>query len=155
MTTTQRFVIGATERRKRWRNIGWGIVFSVALVVAVVIGHERDPVNFNTALLWSVAAFAILANLVNLVRFLRYLRLIRDHYLEVAPGTLRFSTGGDVSELELDDVSAMRLFRRGKRIDHIQLVLKNNRGIRLEGYENLAELEQLLRDELPEGRVMD
>ncbi len=155
MTQSERFLIGASERGKRWRNIVWGIVLSAALVIVVLVGHERDPASYNATLLWSVIAFAVLINLVNLVRFLRYQRLIRQHYLEFLPGKLRFSTRGEVSELDLQQVAAMRLFRRGGSLQHIQLQLKNNRGVRLEGYENLARLEQLLRDELPEGRVMD
>lgn len=68
---------------------------------------------------------------------------------------LRFSTRGQVTELDLGQVAAMRLFQRKGNVQHIQLRLTNGRGIRLEGYDNLAGLAQLLRDELPEGRVMD
>ena len=155
MTQSERFSIGASERSKRWRNIAWGGVLSAALVIVVLVAHERDPTTYNVTLLWSVVGFAVLANLVNLARFLRYQRLIREHYLEVAPGMLRFSTRGQVTELDLGQVAAMRLFQRKGNMQHIQLRLTNGRGIRLEGYDNLAGLAQLLRDELPEGRVMD
>lgn len=151
----ERFMIGASERSKRWRNIAWGSVLSAALVIVVLMAHERDPTTYSVTLLWSVVGFAVLANLINLARFLRYQRLIREHYLEILPKTLRFSTRGQVTELELEQVAAMRLFQRGRRLQHIQLRLINGRGIRLEGYDNLAGLAQSLRDALPEGRVMD
>jgi hypothetical protein len=84
---------------------------------------------------------------------LRYLRLIDDHCLEVVAGKLRFLTAGKCSELEFEQVSALRLFRRRGKLRHIQLLLKNNRGIRLEGYQDLDRLAQCLQDALP-GKLM-
>jgi len=149
----ERFVVGKEEKRRRWINVGWGLVFSTAMVVTVALEHQQDPVRYSSFLLWSVASILGAANLGSLVFLLRYLRLIDGHCLEVVPGKLRFLTAGKWSELDFEQVSALRLFRRRAKLRHIQLVLKNNRGIRLEGYQDLDRLAQCLQDALP-GKLM-
>ena len=157
----ERFVIGREERRRRWINVGWGLLFSGAIVVAVGLEHQRDPERYGSVLLWSVASILAVANLANLVFFLRYLRLIGDHCLEVLPakpkvrgeaaepGKLRFFSAGKWTELELEQVTAIRLFTRWGKLRHVQLLLSNNRGIRLEGYQDLPRLAETLQTALP------
>jgi hypothetical protein len=47
------------------------------------------------------------------------------------------------------------LYRWRGRLRHIQVRLKNNRGIRLEGYSGLEEMAAGLMEQLPEGKVVD
>jgi hypothetical protein len=101
-----------------------------------------------------VSIVLLLANLGNLFFLLRYLRKIRDHHVELAAGRLRFVTGGDCSELDLAQVATIRLFKRWGKLQHIQLVLRNNRGIRLEGYQDLQRLAERLQDALPAGKTL-
>lgn len=150
----ERFVIRRDEGRRRWISVGWGLVFSAALIVAVAVDYQRDPQPSARGLLWSVILVLTVANLGNLMFLLRYLRKIRNHHLELLPGKLRFFTAGECSELDLAEVAAMRLFKRWGKLQHIQLLLRNNRGIRLEGYEDLAHLAERLQTELPAGKLL-
>ena len=102
--TAARWVIGPGERAKRQRNIGWGLVFSLLLAGIVAFQNFNYPEKYSDVLFWSVVGFVVLANLINYYRYRGYLRKIRDHYLEVAPGQIRFFTGGEVSALEFDQV---------------------------------------------------
>lgn len=149
----ERFVVGKDEKRRRWINAGLGLLFSAAMVVAVTVGQQQDPERYSSFLWWSVVSLLGAANLSNLVFLIRYLRLVDDHCIELVPGKLRFLSAGKWSELDLDQVTALRLFKRWGKLRHIQLVLKNNRGIRLEGYENLGGLADSLQGALP-GKLM-
>jgi hypothetical protein len=149
-----RFVIGDAELRKRSRNIAWGLAFSVLLAAVIAIANHRYPDRYGDALLWSVLGFVVLANLINYYRHRLYLRKVRGHYLELVPPRLIFCTGDDRSELDLQQIAALRLFRGGGRLRHIQILLKNNRGIRLEGYQELDELARLLTEQVPPGKIM-
>lgn len=150
----ERFVIREGERRHRWIGVGWGLVFSAGLIAVVAFDYQRDPQPSVRGLLWSVIIVLIMANLGNLFFLLRYLQKIRDHHLELEPGKLRFVTGGECSELDLAQVAAIRLFKRWGKLQHIQLLLKNNRGIRLEGYQDLPHLAERLQAELPAGKLL-
>ena len=149
-----RFLISESEKKKRTTNLLIGLVLS--LILAGVIGYEnaRYPEQYNDVLLWSVVGFVVLANLVSGYRHWRYKRLIRDHYLELLPGKLRFVTRDQASVLELDDVAAMRIFRKRGNLQHIQLLLKSQRGVRLEGYQDLEGLARLLSEQLPPEKLM-
>lgn len=149
----ERFVVGRKEKRRRWINVGWGALFSGAMIVSVVLGHQQDPERYSNFLMWSMVSILATVNLANLFFLLRYLRLIDDHCVEIAPGKLRFFTGGAWSELDFDQVNALRLFRRRGAVRHVQLLLKNNRGIRLEGYDELDRLAVRLQEALP-GKLM-
>jgi hypothetical protein len=149
----ERFVVGKEEKRRRWLNVGWGLLFSGAMVIAITVGHEQDPERYSSFLWWSVVWIFGAANLGNLLFLLRYLRTVDDHCIELAPGKLRFLSAGNWSELEFEQVSALRLFRSRGKLRHIQLLLKNRRGIRLEGYQDLDRLAQCLQDALP-GKLM-
>ncbi len=150
----ERFEISRQEGRRRWRGVGWGILFSSAMIAVVAYDYQQDPQPSLRALLWSVSIVLLLANLGNLFFLLRYLRKIRDHHVELAAGRLRFVTGGDCSELDLAQVTTIRLFKRWGKLQHIQLVLRNNRGIRLEGYQDLQRLAERLQDALPAGKTL-
>lgn len=150
-----KFTISPESIRKRNKNILWGGLFSMLLAAVVIYGHSQSPDKYNQTLLWSVVGFVVLGNLVNLYRHLRYLRLIRNHHLEVHPGSVQFWTGGEKTELDLKDVAGLFIYRKRGALEHIQVRLKNNRGIRLEGYGDLEQLAAELGKDLPEGHVVD
>jgi hypothetical protein len=152
---TNVFTIGEAFLAQKGRNIFWGAVLSVFLVAAIGFGHYRYPETYNDVLLWSVVAFVVGANLINYVRHRRYLRLIRDHSVKVGAGKVKFRTGTEASELALEDVVLINLFRRRGVLRHIQIKLKNNRGIRLEGYEDLDHLAALLEEQIPSGQIIE
>lgn len=149
-----KFTIGEAERRKRRRNVAWGLVLSLALVGIIAYEHARSPGQYNEVLLWSVVGFVVLANLISYYRHRRYLAKTRGHSLELAPGRLVFRTGSERSELDLEEIAALRLFRAGEQLRHIQILLKNHRGIRLEGYQDLDELARLLAEQIPPEKIM-
>ena len=148
MATMERFAIRREERRQRWINVGLGLLFSAGMMAVVVVEYDRDPQPSVRSLMWSVILILTVANLGNIFFLLRYLRRIRDHHLELLPGKLRFVTAGESSELELAQVVTMRQFKRWGKLQHLQLLLRNNRGVRLEGYENLPLLAERLQAEL-------
>ncbi len=149
------FVISEEALALRNRNILWGAGLSLILAAVIAFGHYRYPQTYNDVLLWSVVGFVILANLVNLIRHLRYLRLIKEHRLEVHPGSVRFWTGADRTELDLKDIAMINLYRNKGDLRHIQIRLNNNRGIRLEGYQDLERLAALLAEQVPKGHLVD
>ena len=149
------FVIGGAEVRKRKRNILLGAVFSLLLAGMVAFQNHKYPEQYNDLLLWSVVGFVIIANVVNYFRHRRYLRQIREHRVEVEPGKVKFRTGAELSELDVHDIAAMSFFRRKGVLQHIQLRLKSNRGIRLEGYDDLEELGRLISEQIPREQVRD
>lgn len=154
-TDDNTFVISQETLALRNRNLLWGVGLSLILAALIAFGHYRYPQTYNDVLLWSVVGFVILANLVNFVRHLRYRRLVKSHRVEVHPGILRFWTGPDKTELDLNDIAALRLFRNKGGLGHIQILLKNDRGIRLEGYRDLDRLATLLLEQVPKAHVVD
>ena len=151
---SERFIIDPEEMRRRWIRVGWGLLFSAAIIAVVGFDYERDPQPSTRALLWSVTLVLSVANIGNLGFLLRYRQRIQHHYLELAPGRLRFVTAAESSELALEQVAAIRLFSRRGRLQHIQLLLRNNRGIRLEGYRDLPRLAELLQHALPASKLL-
>lgn len=149
------FTISDVTLKPRVRNILWGAGLSLVLIAVITFGHVRYPETYNDVLLWSVVGFVLIANLVNVFRYRRYIRLIRDHRVELHSGQVQFWTNGEKSELALSDVAVMNLFRRRDRLRHIQLRLKNNRGIRLEGYDDMDRLATALREQIPAAQVVD
>ena len=60
-----------------------------------------------------------------------------------------------MTELDPKNIAAIRFFRKKGELQHIQIRLRNNRGIRLEGYEELEELGRLLTEAVPREHIMD
>lgn len=154
-TPSMQFKISAKELTKRNRNILWGAAFSVLLAGVVAAANRRYPATYNDTFLWSVIGFVVLANLVNFVRHLRYLKRARMHRLQVDDGLVRFYTGDEMSELEPADIAALTVYRTKGEIGHLQLRLKNNRGVRIEGYEDMDGLKEALAGLLPAAHVQD
>jgi hypothetical protein len=154
-TATGTFTIDEGSLAQRKRNILLGLFFSLVLALVIALGHYRYPETYNDVLLWSVIGFVGIGNLVNWLRHRRYVRLIRDHRIEVHPGRVEFWTKGEKSVLDVGDIAALTLYRRRGTLRHIQVRLKNNRGIRLEGYRDLDRLADLLAGQIPKAHVVE
>jgi hypothetical protein len=150
------FRISVESLQERRRNLLWGLVLSLLMVAVIEFGYYQDPDRYNEALRFSVILFVVLANGINYHRHRRYLRQVQDHRVEVHPGRVQFWTGGAMTELDLKDVVLMHLYRRRRSgiLRHIQLRLKNHRGIRLEGYEDLEGLASALGAQIPKAHIV-
>ncbi len=131
------------------------MLFSLLLAILIVAGRIQYPEDYNDVLLWSVAAFIVLGNLINYYRYNRYLRLIKDHRIEITDDKVLFWTGGEKSELNISDITMLTFYRSKGELKHIQLKLKNNRGIRLEGYTAQEQLGQSIAQKIPQEQVIN
>ncbi|MFK5893892.1 MAG: hypothetical protein QM504_11790 [Pseudomonadota bacterium] len=148
-----RFKITKEELQKRRKNITMGGFFAAVLVIFIAYHNNQYPAKYDDVLYWSIMFFIIVANLVGYYRYRRYLRMVKEHWIEVHTGQLQFHTKGQVSELHIDDIAALTFYRKKETLQHIQIKLKNNRGIRLEGYEDLKTLGKLLSDQVPKAHI--
>lgn len=145
----QIFTISAQGLTQRSRNVLYGGVLSLLLALLIGWGHMEQPQTYNEVLLWSVIGFVVLANGIGYLRHRRYLKLARDHRLEVYPGGIRFHTRNQTSDLTLGDIAAVTVYRKQQAIGHIQIKRTDNRGVRLEGYENMDDLTAALKEQVP------
>jgi hypothetical protein len=143
------FHIAKAELIQRRRRIQYGLVFSTLLAALIGYQHQQAPQDYNDVLFWSVMGFLLAANLINYFRHRRYLAKARIHHIELLDEQIAFVTGEESSRLPLADIAAMRSFHRREKLAHIQLKLRNGRGIRLEGYEQMDQLEEALQQRLP------
>lgn len=150
-----RFKISEAELHKRSKYIKYGALFAGILVIFIYYKNSQYPEEYNDVLYWSVMGFVVLANLVGYYRYRRYCRMAKDHWLEVHPERVKFFTEGDVSELKINDIAALNFYRKKGIIQHIQIKLRNNRGIRLEGYEDINALGDLIAEQVPKAHIMD
>ncbi len=148
-----RYTISETSLETRRKNILLGVVLSTILAVVAGAGHVQDPETYNDLFFWSVIVAVVAGNLVNYLRYRRYLRLIAEHRIEIDGNEVRFITGADQSRLDTADIVALTFYRRKGQVEHIQLKLKNTRGIRLEGYGDLEQLGRAIADRIPAGQV--
>ena len=148
-----RFKIAEEEIHKRSKNIKIGAFFAGLLVIFIAYNNNQYPEKYNDVLFWSIMGFIILANFIGYLRYLRYLRMVKDHWIEVLPGQLQFHSNGDISELDITDIAALNFYPKKRALQHIQIKLKNNRGIRLEGYEDINALGNLLSEQVPKAHI--
>lgn len=150
-----RFKIGKTEIQKRSKNNKLSVFFASILVTFIFYNNQEYPEKFNDVLFWSIMGFIILAVLIGYYRYRRYLKMIKDHWIEVHPEFLEFHTKDNISKLNTNDIAVLNFYRRKGTLQHLQIKLKNNRGIRLEGYENINELGDLLSEQVPKAHIRD
>jgi len=148
-----KFKISTEEIQKRSKNIKMGGFFAALLVIFIFYNNSQYPEKYNDVLFWSIMGFIILVNMIGYYRYRRYLRMTKEHWLEISPDQLQFHTQGEVSELNINDVAALNLYRKKGKLQHIQIKLKTNRGIRLEGYDKLDELADLLSEQIPKAHI--
>lgn len=152
---TSTFKIAPEGVRRRTLLMLYGAGLGVLLVLLVGWAHLRQPQTYNDVLLWSVVGFVALANAIGALRHRRYVRLAAQHRLEVASDRMRFYTGTSMSELAPTDIAAVAIHRRGGKIGHIQILRTDNRGIRLEGYEDIEGLAEAIRALVPAAHWRD
>jgi hypothetical protein len=148
------YSISKTSLQSRKRNIFLSALLSLVLTVVVTAGHLQDPETYNDMFFWSVIIVVVVGNLVNYYRHRRYLRLVEDHRIEIVGDEVFFFTGTDKSILNIREIVALTFYRRKGQVEHIQLKLRNNRGIRLEGYTDLEQLGGAIADRIPKELVV-
>lgn len=148
------YSISETSLQTRKRNIFLGALLSLVLAAVTSAGHFQYPETYNDMFFWSVIIAVVVGNLANYYRYRRYLRLVKDHRIEIDGDEVSFFTGTDKSVLDTQEIVALTFYRRKGQVEHIQLKLRNNRGIRLEGYTDLEQLGGAIADRIPKERVV-
>jgi hypothetical protein len=151
---SMRYSISETSLQTRKRNIILGAMFSLVLAAVTTAGYFQYPETYNDMFFWSVIIVVVVGNLANYYRYRRYLRLVKDHRIEIDGDEVYFFTGTDKSVLDTQDIVALTFYRRKGQVEHIQLKLRNNRGIRLEGYADLEQLGGAIADRIPKEQVI-
>ena len=148
------YCISETSLQTRKKNIFLSALLSLVLVAVIAAGHLQYPETYSVMFLWSVIIVVVVGNLVNFYRFRRYLRLVEDHRIEIDGDEVSFFTGTEKSVLDTKEIIALTFYRRKGQVEHIQLKLMNNRGIRLEGYTDLEQLGGAIADRIPKEQVV-
>jgi len=147
------YSISKTSLRSRKKNIFLSALLSLVLAAVVTAGHLKDSETYNYMFFWSVIIVVVVGNAVNYYRYRRYLRLVEEHRIEIVGDEVFFYTGADKSILNIKDIARLTFYRRKGQVEHIQLKLRNNRGIRLEGYTDLEQLGGTIADLIPQEQV--
>ena len=147
------YSISKASLQSRKKNIILGALLSLVLSAVVMVGHVQDPETYNDVFFWSVMIVVVVGNLVKYYRYRRSLRLVEDHRVEIIGDEVSFVTGTDKSILNIKDIAALTFYRRKRQVEHIQLKLRNNRGIRLEGYTDMEQLGNAIADRIPQEQV--
>ncbi len=148
------YSISETSLQTRKKNILLGALFALVLAAVITAGHFQYPETYNNVVFWSVIIAMVVGNLVNYYRYRRYLRLVEDHRIEIGDDEVSFFTGTDKSVLDTKEIVALTFYRRKGQVEHIQLKLRNGRGIRLEGYADLEQLGGAIADRIPKELVV-
>lgn len=148
------YTISETSLQTRKNNVFLGALFSLVLAVVVTAGQFQYPETYNDVFFWSVLIVVAIGNLVNYYHYRRYLRRVENHRIEITSDKISFVTGSEKSVLDSKDIVALTFYRRKGQIAHIQLKLRNNRGIRLEGYTDLEQLGGAIADMIPGEQVI-
>jgi hypothetical protein len=149
-----RYSISETSLQTRNKNIFLSALFSLVLAAVITAGHFQYPETYNDMFFWSVIIVVVVGNLVNYYRYRRYLRLVEDHRIEIDGDEVSFFTGTEKSVLNTKEIVALTFYRRKGQVEHIQLKLRNNRAIRLEGYADLEQLGGAIADQIPKEQVV-
>jgi hypothetical protein len=150
-----RFKISQKELQKRSKHIISGAFFAGILMIFIVYNNAQYPETYNDVLFWSIIGFIVLTNLVGYFRYRRYWQKARDHWLEIHSDQLKFFTQGNVTQLNINEIAALNFFRRQGKLQHIQIKLRNNRGIRLEGYNDIDLMAEHLSARIPKAHITD
>jgi hypothetical protein len=148
------YSISKTSLQARKKNIFLGALLSLVLAAVITAGHIQYPETYNNMVFWSVITLVVVGNLVNYYRYRRYLKLVKDHRIEIVGDEVFFFTGTEKSVLDTREIAALTFYRKKGQVEHIQLKLRNHRGIRLEGYANLEQLGDAIADRIPKERVV-
>ena len=149
------FRIDPEALRRRRHNLAYGAGLSLLLILIMLWANGTRPQTYNDVLLWSLVGFLVLANVVGYVRHRRYRRLVARHRLVVDGPEVRFETGDTQSVLKPTAIAAIRVYRGHRGIGHIQIVRTDNRGIRLEDYDDMQGLAAALKPLVPAAHWQD
>jgi hypothetical protein len=149
-----RYCISESSLQARKKNIILGALFALLLAAVITAGHFQNPETYNDMVFWFVIIALVVGNLVNYYRYRRYLRLVEDHWIEIDGDEVSFFTGTEKSVLDTKEIVALTFYRSKGQVGHIQLKLRNNRGIRLEGYADLEQLGGAIADRIPKELVV-
>jgi hypothetical protein len=149
-----RYCISESSLQARKKNIILGALFALLLAAVITAGHFQNPETYNDMVFWFVIIALVVGNLVNYYRYRRYLRLVEDHWIEIDGDEVSFFTGTEESVLDTKEIVALTFYRSKGQVGHIQLKLRNNRGIRLEGYADLEQLGGAIADRIPKELVV-
>jgi hypothetical protein len=149
------FRISPGALRRRTQNQVYGAGLSLLLALLIIWAHGVEPQTYNDVLLWSVLGFVLLINVVGYARHRRYRRLAQRHRLRVADPEVRFETGDQRSVLHRADIAAVRVYRKRAGIGHIQIRRTDERGIRLEDYDDMEGLAAALKPLVPDAHWQD
>ncbi|MBF0590047.1 MAG: hypothetical protein HQL53_13075 [Magnetococcales bacterium] len=138
------FRVAAAEIRRRNMNLIVGGVLGTIFCVLVYMGHLQQSEKYNAVLLLSVLAFFGLFAVIHVTGHVRYVLKIRRHVLEVHDDGIWFRTGDEESRLDLQDVAIAQPQKRWREGPSLMMKLKNNRVIRLVGYEEVERLTELV-----------
>jgi len=148
------YSISEKSLQTRKKNIFLSTLLSLVLAAVITAGRFQYPETYNDMFFWSVIIVVVVGNLVNYYRYRRYLRLVEDHRIEIDGDAVSFFTGTEKSVLDTKEIAALTFYRRKGQVEHIQLKLRNNRGIRLEGYADLEQLGGAIADRIPKELVV-
>jgi hypothetical protein len=148
------YTISEASLKTRKNNIFLGALFSLVLAGIITAGHFQYPEIYNDVFFWSVIIVVLTGNLVNYHHYHRYLRRAENHRIEIDGDKIFFVTGNEKSVLDSKEIVALTFYRRKGQVAHIQLKLRNNRGIRLEGYTDLERLGDAIADLIPGEQVV-
>lgn len=138
------FRISRETIRLRHRNTIVGFAFAGALFW-IVWRFRVDAIEpFRAMLLGLVLLSLVLFGVVHLVGYVRYLRRSRTHRVEVEEDCLYFTTEGKRTRLDLRDVLLIERQNRLGEMVSLMLRLRNQRHVRLEGYEDQERLMDLV-----------
>ncbi len=140
------FRISRETIRLRHRNTIAGFAFAGALFWIVWRFRVATTEPYRAMLLGLVLLFLILFGVVHLVGYVRYLRRSRAHRVEVEEDCLYFTTEGERTRLDLRDVLLIERQKRLGEIISLMLRLRNQRHVRLEGYEDQERLMDLVAE---------
>ena len=147
------YSISEASLLNRKKNIFLSVLFSLVLVAVITAGHFHYPETYSDVFFWSVIIAVVVGNLVNYYRYRRYLRLVADHRIKIDGDEVAFITGTEKSVLETKDIVTLTFYRSKGQVEHLQLKLINNRGIRLEGYADLEQLGGAIAERIPKEQV--
>ncbi|MGB5718723.1 MAG: hypothetical protein WBN81_16700 [Gammaproteobacteria bacterium] len=148
-----RYTISKSSLQTRKKNIFLGALLALLLVTVISAGHIQYPETYNDMVFWSVIIVVVVGHLVNYYRYRRYLRLVENHSIEIDGDEVTFFSGTEKSLLNTKEIVALTFYRSKGQVEHIQLKLRNSRGIRLEGYADLEQLGGTIADRIPKEMV--
>ena len=148
------FRIGVAEVKKRQKNILFGLIFTVALVLTLGWANASNAERYNDFLLGSVVIFLVFANFINGFRFYQWTVLIKTHRVELVEEGLAFWKGKEKTFLLPSQVRRVQFKRSGDAVAVVILELATGAKIRLEGYDNMADFAAGIRKLMPPSVVV-